>query len=87
MDEVDVGRRDQAEPRARGLPGERDDGVLDLDDLDGNVLLAETEQLEVAVLGLASFGVAVDLDAQEVAVRLEVELALCRGRGISSTGL
>ena len=50
--------------------------TLDLDDLDGAVLVAETEELEVAVLRLLRLGVTVDLDAKVVAVRLPVDLAL-----------
>lgn len=76
IDNVGVVRGDEAEALARRFPRECDDGVLDLDDLDGDVLFPETEQLEVAVLGFARLGVAVDLDTEEVAVRLEVELAL-----------
>ena len=50
-----------------------------LNDLDGEVLLAETEELEVAessLLGLGLSSVSVDLDTEEVSLVLEVEFAL-----------
>jgi len=76
---VGVVGRDNGETLSIGLPGEGGDVVLVLDNLDGVVLLAETEELEVAeggLLGLGLAGVAVDLDAEVVALVLPEELAL-----------
>ena len=73
---VRVVGRDEDKALALWLPSEGGDGVLDLDDLDGAVLVAETEEFEVAVLRLLRLGVTVDLDAKVVAVRLPVDLAL-----------
>ena len=50
--------------------------TLELDHFDGEILFAYTEDLEVAEDGLLRFGVTVDLDAEEVALILPVELAL-----------
>ena len=57
--------------------------TFDLDDLNGAVLVAETEELEVAVLRLLRLSVSVDLDAKEVSVRLPVDLALRAERNTS----
>ena len=50
--------------------------TLELDHFNGEILLAYTEDLEVAEDGLLRFGVTVDLDAEEVALILPVEFAL-----------
>lgn len=50
-----------------------------LNDLDGVVLLSESEQLQVAegsLLGLGLSSVSVDLDTEVVSLILEVEFAL-----------
>ena len=52
--------------------------TLELDHFHGEILLAYTEDLEVAEDGLLGFSVAVDFDAQEVALVLPVELTLCK---------
>ena len=52
--------------------------TLELDDLDGVVLLPHPEDLEVAEDRLLGLGVAVDLDTQEVSLVLPVKLALRR---------
>ena len=50
--------------------------TLQLNNFDREVLLAYTEDLEIAEDGLLGFGVAVDFDAQEIALVLPVELTL-----------
>ena len=50
--------------------------TLELDNLDGVVLFAHAEDLEVAEDGLLGLRVPVDLDAEEVALVLPVEFAL-----------
>ena len=50
--------------------------TLQLNNFDREVLLAYTEDLEVAEDGLLGFGMTIDFDAQEVALVLPVELTL-----------
>ena len=50
--------------------------TFDLDDLDGTVLVSDSEELQVAVLSLFRFRVSIDLDAEVLSVRLPVDLAL-----------
>ena len=50
--------------------------TLELDHFDREILFAYTGDLEVAEDGLLRFGVAIDLDAQEVALVLPVEFTL-----------
>ena len=50
--------------------------TLELNDLDGVVLLPYTEDFEIAEDRLLCLRVTVDLDAKEVALILPVELAL-----------
>jgi hypothetical protein len=50
--------------------------TLQLDDLDGVILLSHSEDLEVAERRLLGLGVSVDLDAEEVSLVLPVELGL-----------
>ena len=50
--------------------------TFQLDDLHWEVLLANTEDLEITEDRLLRFGVAIDLDAQEVALVLPMKLAL-----------
>lgn len=50
--------------------------TLELNDLDGVVFFAHSEDLEVAEDGLLRFRVAIYLHAKEVALVLPVELAL-----------
>ena len=50
--------------------------TLELNNLDWTVLLAHHEDLEVAEDGLLGFGMAVNFDAQEVALVLPIELTL-----------
>ena len=50
--------------------------TLELDDLNREVLFTDTEDLEVAEDRLLRFGMAIDLDTQEVALILPVEFAL-----------
>ena len=55
---------------------EREARTFELDNLDREILLPDTEDLEVAEDRLLRFGVAIDLDTQEVALILPVEFAL-----------
>jgi hypothetical protein len=53
--------------------------TLVLDDFDGEVFLAESEELQVAegrLLGLGLSSMSIDLDTEVVALVLEVEFAL-----------
>lgn len=50
--------------------------TLELDDLDGVVLLPHAEDLEVAERRLLGLGVSVDLNTKEVSLVVPVELAL-----------
>ena len=73
----DLAGSDKNETVTLGLPGEVDDGFLDaVDDLDGDALLSDAENLEVGGKTLLALAVPVDLDADEVGVRLPVELGV-----------
>jgi hypothetical protein len=74
--QVRVAARYDSEPLALRLPREIKNSVLELDNLNGIVLLTDTEDLEVAEDRLLRLGVAVDLDAEEIALVLPVELTL-----------
>lgn len=50
--------------------------TFELDDLDRKILLSHAEKFEVAERRLLRLGVAVDLDTEEVTLRVPVELAL-----------
>jgi hypothetical protein len=74
--EIRVIARDDTEAFAPRLPREVEDGVLELDNLHRAVLLPHTEHLEITEDGLLGLCVTVDLDAEEVALVLPVELTL-----------
>jgi hypothetical protein len=68
---------DEHEAVALGFPGKVDNGILDgVDDLDGDTLLTNTEDLEVGGKRLLRLGVAVDLDANVGGLGLPVQLAV-----------
>ena len=50
--------------------------TFEFDDLDGEILLAYTEDLEVAEDRLLGFGMTVDFDTEEVALVLPVKFTL-----------
>ena len=56
--------------------GEREAQTFELDNLYREILLPDTEDLEIAEDRLLRFGMAIDLDTQEVALVLPVEFAL-----------
>jgi hypothetical protein len=74
--EIRIVAGDDTEAFAPRLPREVEDGVLELDDLHRAVLLPHTEHLEITEDGLLGLCVTVDLDAEEVALVLPVELTL-----------
>lgn len=78
--EVHVGARRLAhgkgDARAGGLPLDGADDVLQLERLDGDVLLAQAEELERGERGLLRLGRAVDLHSQVVALALPVQAAV-----------
>lgn len=59
---------DENETGTTGLPCECSNSVFDFDDLNGTVLVPETEQFEIAVLCLLGLGVTVNLDAKIVSL-------------------
>ena len=50
--------------------------TFDLDNLDGTVLVSNSEEFQVAVLSLFRLGVSIDFDAKVISVRLPVDLTL-----------
>lgn len=73
----DLTSGDEDEAVTLGLPGEVDDGVLDgIDNLDWHTLLLDAEDLEVGGHGLLALAVTVDLDTEERAVALPVQLGV-----------
>lgn len=71
---------DDTEPRPTGLPCKVNNRVLNLQHLDGHVLVAEAEELHTSKLCLAPSRRACDLHAQKVASALPMHLALQVGR-------
>lgn len=70
-------RRDDDKPVALGLPCKVNHGVLDrVDNLDGDALLLDAEDLQRGRLRLLGLGVPVDLDAEVRRFRLPVELGV-----------
>ena len=55
---------------------EREARTFELDNLDREILLPDTEDLEIAEDRLLRFGMAIDLDTQEVTLVLPVEFTL-----------
>ena len=75
--EIGVAGGNQSESVSLRLPRESGNGVLDLDNLDWNGLLPNSEHFEIAVGCLLRLRQAIDLDAEVVSAVLPVELALC----------
>lgn len=72
-----LGGGDDNEPVALGLPGKVYYGILDgVDNLHGDTLLLDTENLESGGLGLLGLGVTVDLDAKVGTLGLPVKLGI-----------
>jgi hypothetical protein len=68
---------DEHEAVALGFPGKVDNGILDgVDNLDGDALLTNAEDLQVGGKRLLGLGVAVDLDADVGGLGLPVQLAV-----------
>lgn len=67
---------DENEAVSLGLPRKVDNNLLELNNLDGNVLLGNAEELERGVVGLLGLGVTVNLDTEVLALVLPVQLAV-----------
>lgn len=61
--------------------------TFQLHDLDWEILLPHTEDLQIAEDGFLRFGMAIDLDAQEVTLVLPVELALRIARSVTTSAM
>lgn len=67
---------DEDEAVTLWLPSKVNNGVLQLEELDWDLLLGDPEELEVGECRLLGLGVAVDLDAKVLALGLPVKLAV-----------